>query len=62
MVVVPLGGIAGEEEEQVLVGINIWVEELGLPVGEFGYEVTETCWQLLISHGPMECRKGTASR
>ena len=41
VVVVPVGGIAGEEEEQVLLDANIWVNDLGLPEGEFGYEVTE---------------------
>ena len=40
-VVVPMGGIAGKEEEQVLLDINIWISELGLPEGEFGYEVTD---------------------
>ena len=39
--IVPLGGIEGEEEEQVLLDANIWVAELGLPEGEFGYEVTD---------------------
>ena len=40
-IVVPVGGIAGEEEEQVLLDTSIWVEALGLPDGEFGYEVTD---------------------
>ena len=40
-VVVPLGGIAGREEEQILLDTNIWISELGLPEGEFGYEVTD---------------------
>ena len=40
-IVVPVGGIAGEEEEKVLLDTNIWVSELDLPEGEFGYEVTD---------------------
>ena len=40
-IVVPVGGIAGEEEEKVLLDTNIWVSELDLPEGEFGYEFTD---------------------
>ena len=40
-VVSPVGGIAGEEEEEVLLDANIWVEARGLPEGKFSYEVTD---------------------
>jgi len=38
---VSLGGIATTEEEQVLLDINVWVVEQGLPEGEFSYELVD---------------------
>ena len=37
----PLGGIITSEEEQVLLDINLWVVEQGLPEGEFSYELVD---------------------
>ena len=34
-----LGGVAGEEEERMLIDLNVWVVEQGLPEGEFLYEL-----------------------
>ena len=36
-----LGGVLGEEEEDVLVETNIWVVERGLPEGEFMFELVD---------------------
>ena len=47
--IVPVGGIADEEEEQVLLNANIWVSEQGLPEGEFGYEVVDPISRELIA-------------
>ena len=38
---IPLGGIATSEEEQVLLDLNVWVVEQGLPEGEFSYELVD---------------------
>ena len=35
------GGVAGEEEEELLLSINVWVIEQGLPEGELLYELTD---------------------
>lgn len=37
----PLGGVASQEEEDLLVDANIWVTEQGLPEGEFMFEVVD---------------------
>ena len=36
-----LGGIASEEEQEILINTNVWVTEQGLSEGEFGYELTD---------------------
>jgi len=38
---ISLGGIATTDEEQVLLDINVWVVEQGLPEGEFSYELVD---------------------
>lgn len=35
------GGLAGEAEEQVLIDLNVWVVEQGLPEGEFLHELVD---------------------
>lgn len=35
------GGIHGEDEEEQLLAVNIWIEEAGLPEGEMLYELVE---------------------
>jgi hypothetical protein len=39
--IAPLGGVASQEEEDLLVDANIWVTEQGLPEGEFMFEVVD---------------------
>ena len=35
------GGIGGEEEEDLLIEVNQWVVEQGLPEGEFLFELAD---------------------
>ena len=37
----PVGGIISSDEEQVLLDMNIWIVEQGLPEGEFSYELVD---------------------
>ena len=37
----PLGGIVTSDEEQILLDMNVWIVEQGLPEGEFSYELVD---------------------
>jgi hypothetical protein len=37
----PIGDITTEEEEELVLDLNIWVSEQGLPEGDFAYEVLD---------------------
>jgi hypothetical protein len=43
----PVGGIAGEDEQQVLEDINAWVVEQGLPEGEVSLELIDESGQVV---------------